>query len=218
VINVLFVDDQSGSEGYDDDDEDEDEDRAFSEINALSSPANTPPQVGLPVSPDLAEKINGPSASTSAAFEPLRLRSPSVLERSLSHRSSASANDVEADLVPTSPTPSVNASQSAASNSNSNEGSSLYAQLLTTAPPPLRAVSLTPPPKRFRRGVFQINPPAPTSARSESRMSASQSQSQLPQSQTLRSLDGSQENGSGMSWLNTQAYRLPETQDSYESD
>ena len=173
----------------------------------------------LPDSPDLAEKINGPSTSAAAAFEPFRLLSPIVPERSLSHRSSGSAADVEADLVPTSPTPSIlNVSQNASS--NANQETSLYSQLLTSRPPPVRALTQSPPPNRFRRGVFQINPLSQTSPRSESGMSVlrAQSQSQPPASQTLRAAGSSQMNGGGMSWLNTQAYRLPETQDSYESD
>jgi len=72
---------------------------------------------------------------------------------------------------------------------------------------------------RFRRGTFQIRPRLGPSM--------SQSQGRLPTSQTLRSLGSSQAsdpssqsqtNGNGMSGLCTQAFRPPETQESYESD
>ena len=146
-----------------------------------------------------------------APAEPLGLISADTLERALSHRTSASADDVEADLIPTSPTPSINASQN--SNTNSTQGPSLHPHLLSHPPPvfsqtqfPSASVS------RFRRGVFQMFP------RSQPWMNASQSQNPSSASQTLRSPNGSQANGNGISWLNTQAFRPPETQDLYESD
>ena len=73
--------------------------------------------------------------------------------------------------------------------------------------------------------MFQIRPPAETPLRFGFGIGTPQSQPTA--SQTLRSLDGSQfsapssqsqTNRNGMSWLNTQAFRPPETQDSYESD
>lgn len=80
---------------------------------------------------------------------------------------------------------------------------------------------------RFRRGMFQIRSTAQPPLRSGFGMSLSQGQGQLTGSQTLRSLGSSQvgspssesqTNGSGMGWLNTQAFFPPETQDTYESD
>lgn len=209
---MCLVDDQSDGE---DDDED---DRAFSQVNALSSPASTPPQVELPDSPDLAEKINGPSVSAVAIVEPLRLLSPEGPERSLSHRTSGSADDVEADLIPTSPTPSMILSQNATS--NPNQESSLYMQLLSSHPPsmPTQIQSPSASVNRFRRAMFQVNSPAWTPVHSQSGMNMSQTQDQALASQTLQSQDGSQANDNGMSWLNTQAFRPPETQDSYDSD
>ena len=84
--------------------EDNDDDRVFSQINALSSPASTPPQAELPKSPDLSEKINGPSTS---AVDPLPLLAPGGPERPSTYRTSASVGGVEADAMLTSPTPSV---------------------------------------------------------------------------------------------------------------
>ena len=210
-------------------DGEEDDDRAFSQINALSSPASTPPQVGLPDSPDLAEKINGPSTSMVATVEPLRLlrsppRSPREPERVLSNRTSGSADDVEAELIPTSPTPSINASQ----NANSNREDSQSPHPLSHGSP-MQTQSQFPMPhvNRFRRGMFQIRASAQPSLPPGFGISMSQSQGRLPASQTLRSLGSSQvgapssqsqTNGNGLSWLNTQAFRLPETQDTYESD
>ena len=206
---------------YQSDVEDDDE-RGFSQINALSSPASTPPQVELPDSPGLAEKINGPSASAIAAVEPLRRLSPDALERSLSHRTSTSADDVEADLIPASPTPSINASQNSNSNS-SQEDSSLHPHLLSSHPPPVLSQTQFPPSSanvsRFRRGMFQIHSSAQVPARPEPWMTRpSQSQGPLTASQALPSLESSQVNGNEMGWLNTQAFRPPETQESYESD
>jgi len=189
--------DDNQSDGEDDDD------RAFSQINALSSPASTPPQVGLPDSPDLAEKLNGPSASAIATIQPLRLLSSDALERSLSHRTSASADDIEADLIQTSPTPSVNAS--------------LHPHILSS-PRPMLTQTQSPSPNvnRFRRGVFQIHFPAQMSVCSEAWMNPPQSPRPLAASQTLPSPNSSPTDE--MSWLNTQAFRPPETQNSYESD
>lgn len=209
------------------DGEDDDDDRAFSQINALSSPASTPPQVELPDSPDLSEKINGPSAAATTTFEPLRLsRSPRELERVLSNRTSGSADDVEAELIPASPTPSINASQSANSNQEDSQSPHPFSHGL-----PIQTRPQFPRPNvnRFRRGTFQIRSSVSTQAplRFGFGMSTPQSQSQQIPSQTLRSPDGSQvnapssqsqTNGNGMSWLNTQAFRPPETQDPYESD
>jgi len=210
------------------DGEEEDDDRAFSQINALSSPASTPPQVGLPDSPDLAQKINGPSASMAATVEPFRLirsplPSPREPERVLSNRTSGSADDVEAELIPTSPTPSINASP----NANSNREDSQSPHPLSRGSP-MQTQSQFPMPtvNRFRRGMFQIRTSAPPPLLSGFGVSMSQSQSRPPTSQTLWSLGSSQvsapgsqsqTNGNGMS-LYTQAFRLPETQDSYESD
>ena len=79
---------------------------------------------------------------------------------------------------------------------------------------------------RFRRGTFQIRS-AQTSLRYGFGMGPSQSPGQQAASQTLGSPDisqvtapssQSQTNGNGLSWLNTQAFRPAETQDSYESD
>jgi hypothetical protein len=199
-------------------DGEDDEDRDFSQINALSSPASTPPQVELPDSPDLAEKINGPSASAIVTVEPLRLLSSEVPEGSLSHRTSASADDVEADLIPDSPTPSLNASQN--TNTNSSQESSLRPNVLSSHSPPVFARAQFPSSNfaRFRRGVFQAHYTGRISVRPEPRIDASQNQNPLAASQTLRSPVSSQTNGHEMSWLNTQAFRPLETQDSYESD
>ena len=207
--------------------EEDDDDRAFSEINALSSPASTPPQVGLPDSPDLSQKINGPSVSMAADVEPLRLlQSPGELEHVLSHRSSSSTDDVEADLVPTSPAPSsINASQ----NSNPNRKDSRSPHLLPRGPSmQTQSPFLASGVNRFRRGTLQIRSPAQASVRFGSGLRTPQSQDRPIASQTLRSPDSeqvgatssqSQGNGSGMSWLNTQAFRPPaETQELYESD
>ena len=209
---VSFADDQSGGE-------DDDDDRAFSQINALSSPASTPPQVGLPDSPDLSEKINGPSASMITTVEPLPLlHSPGEPERALSHRTSGSADDVEAELVPTSPTPSLNASQNANPNSPSPHILS-HTPAQTQSRFPVADINM------FRRARFQMNrPPTQTSLRFGFGTSTPQSQGRPTASQALRSPVGSQvsppssQNGDGMSWMNTQAFRLPETQGSYESD
>ena len=209
-----FADDQSDGEDGDDDDDD----RAFSQINALSSPASTPPQAEFPASPDLSEKINGPSTSTITTIEPLRLlRSPSELDHTLSHRTSCSTDDVEAELMPGSPTPSsVNTSQ----NANSNQGNSQYLDPFNPSPPQSQTQFPSVNVNRFRRGIFQVLPLPQRSPHSGFGLSA-------PQSQTLRSPDNSQlsasasqsqTNGNSMSWLNTQAFRPPETQDSYDSD
>ncbi|KAF9645387.1 hypothetical protein BDM02DRAFT_580795 [Thelephora ganbajun] len=199
TADAPFPDDRS--------DDDDDDDHAFSQINALSSPASTPPQIGLPDSPDLSEKINdGP-------------------ERALSHRTSTSADDVEAELIPISPTPSINASQ------NANQENSQNLHLLPHVSPvqtqsQFPSVSVN----RFRRGTFQIRSPAQTSLRFGFGMSTPQGQGRLSASQTLLQSPGSsqvdapssqsQTNENGTSWLNlnTQAFRPPETQDSYESD
>ena len=58
-----------------------------------------PPQIVLPGSPDLGEKIGGPSTSAITT---------DLFERPLSPPTSASADDVEADLIGTSPAPSDN--------------------------------------------------------------------------------------------------------------
>lgn len=220
ILNVFDIaaDDQSDGEDYDDDY------RTFSHTNALSSPASTPPQQELPDSPDLAEKINGPSASVITTVEPLRLlRSPCEPERSLSHRTSGSADDVEASLMPVSPPqPSNNSSQ----NTNSSQDDPQYLRLLSQAAPVQQARSQFLPSNanRFRRGTFQINTPAESPLRFGFGLNAPQSQSQPIPSQTLRSSDSSQvgaqsqTNENGASWLNTQAFRSPESQDLYESD
>lgn len=221
---ATLADEQSDGGGEDDEDED---DRAFSQINALSSPASTPPQVGLPDSPDFSEKINGPSTSAATEVEPLRLlRSPGQLERVLSHQTSASADDVEAELIPTSPTPSINATQSVNSNP---EGSQSPHHLSHGSPAPSQPQLQRPVVNRFRHGTFQVRYSAPTQTplRFGFGLGSLYSQSRLAASQTLRSPDDSQANasnsqsqtnGNGLSWLNTQAFRPPETQDSYESD
>lgn len=223
ILNVFDIaaDDQSDGEDYDDDY------RTFSHTNALSSPASTPPQQELPDSPDLAEKINGPSASVVTAVEPLRLLgSPREPERALSHRTSGSADDVEAALVPVSPpSPSNNSSQ----NTNSSQDDPRYLRLLSQAAPAqqTRQQFLPSNANRFRRGMFQINTPAESPLRFGFGLNTSQSQSQPVASQTLRSADSSQvgahdsqsqTNENGASWLNTQAFRPPESQDLYESD
>lgn len=207
---TLFIDNRSDGEDNDD--------RAFSQINALSSPASTPPQAELPDSPDLAEKVNGPSASAVTTIEPLRLLSSDALQPSVSHRTSASADDVEADLMRTSPTPSINASLS--TNSNSSQEASLHPHILSSRSSPVLSQTQFPSVDvgRFRRGVFQIRFPAQMSTRSQPWMSMPQSQGPLSASQTIRSPNGSQTNGDGMSWMNTQAFRPPDPQDSYESD
>ena len=204
------------------DGEEEDDDRAFSQINALSSPASTPPQVGLPESPDFAEKVNGPSVSMAATVEPLRLirspsRSPREPERVLSHRTSGSADDVEAELLPTSPSPSINASQ----NTNSNQEDTQSPHSLSHGLP-MQTQSQFPMPNvnRFRRGTFQI--PSLRQQHLPSGFGMSQSQSPplrpLGSSQASAPSSQSQTNGNGMSCMYTQAFRPPETQDSYESD
>lgn len=224
-ILAPFADDRSDGE------DDDDDYQGFSQINALSSPASTPPQAELPDSPDLSEKINGPSASMVTTVEPLRLlRSPDEVEveRTLSNRTSGSADDVEAGLMPTSPSPSTGASQNLDSNASPNRENPPYPHLLSHGAPvqtqsPFSSYSAS----GFRRGTFQIGSPAETPLRFGFGMGTPQSQSQPVASQTLRSpgssqisISGSQGqmDGNGMSWLNTQAFRAPETQDQYESD
>jgi len=161
--------------------------------------------------------------------EPLRLlRSPEEFERTLSHRTSASADDIEAELLPASPSPSTNASQNQnpGSNANANREESRY---LPSQTAPVQTQSQFPSANisRFRRGTFQIRSPAETPLRFTFGIGTPQSQDQPATSQTLRSSGSSQVSASGsqsqtnrndMSWLNTQAFRPPETQDSYESD
>ena len=124
----------------------------------------------------------------------------------------------------TSPTPSINASQ----NTNSNREDTQSPHPLSHGSP-MQTQSQFPMPSanRFRRGMFQIRSSAQPPLRSGFGISMSQSQSRLPTSQTLRSLGSSQvsnpssqsqTNGDGMSWMYTQAFRPPETQDTYESD
>lgn len=216
---MFFADEQSDGE--------DDDYRTFSRINASSSPASTPPQPELPGSPDLSEKINGPSASMITTVEPVRLlRSPEEFERTLSHRTSGSADDIEAELLPASPSPSTNASQNPGPNTNSNQEESRY---LSSQTAPVQTQSQFPSANisRFRRGTFQIRSPAETPLRFTFGIGTPQSQDQPATSQTLRSSGSSRVSGSGsqsqtnrgdMSWLNTQAFRPPETQDSYESD
>jgi len=228
-------DDQSFGEDEDEDDEDDDDNaddhQSFSQINASSSPASTPPQPEFPGSPDLSEKINGPSASMTTTANPLRLlRSPDELEPTLSHRTSGSADDVEAELVPKSPSPSTNASQNPGSNPDQNQ-ESRYPNLPPQATP-VQTQSQFPSVgvNRFRRGTFQIRSHVET-LRFGFGVGTPQSQGRPTSSQTLRSPDRSpdssqvgasgsqsQANGDGTSWLNTQAFRPPESQDSYESD
>ena len=162
-----------------------------------------------------------------ATVEPLRLlRSPDESERALSHRTSGSADDVEAELIPASPTPSANASQNTNSNAGSSRESPQYLHLLShVSPAHTQSQSPSVNINRFRRGIFQIHSPAPTSLRFEFGVGTPQSQGRPTASHTLRSPDSSQvgapesqTNRNGMSWLNTQAFRPPETQDSYESD
>lgn len=217
VFDTFVAGDQSDGEDYDDDY------RTFSHTNALSSPASTPPQQELPDSPDLAEKINGPSASVLTPVEPLRLLgSPPELERALSHRTSGSADDVEASLMPASPQPS-------SQNTNSTQEEPQYLRLPSQTTPAQTRFPFPPANvNRFRRGTFQLNSPGESPLRFEFGLETPQSQSQPIASQTLRSPDStqagalgsqSQTNGSGgTSWLNTQAFRLPESQDLYESD
>ena len=207
---MTLLDDQSDRE----DDDDDDGDRAFSEINAMSSPASTPPQAELPNSPDLAEKINGPSASAFATAGPSHLISPVVPERTLSHRTSASVDDVEAGLVPTSPSPSINAPRDPNSNQETSQVLPPPQPLPTSPQSLLPSISAA----RFRRGIFQMESPSQRSLRFGRWTDGSQSQSQPPASQTLQSSNDSQMNGNGLSWLNTQAFHPPEVQGSYESD
>lgn len=156
------------------------------------------------------------------AVDPLRLlRSPEELESSLSHRTSGSADDVEAELVPKSPSPSTNASQ------NPNQEESRYPN------PPSQATSVHAQSQfplanvnRFRRGTFQIHSHAETlrfgfgvgTPRSQGRPTSSQTLWSPDSSQVGASSSQSQTNGDGTSWLNTQAFRPPQSQDSYESD
>jgi len=162
------------------------------------------------------------------AVDPLRLlRSPDELEPSLSHRTSGSADDVEAELVPKSPSPSTNASQNPGSKSNPNQEESRYPNPPSQATPvqtqsqfPLANVN------RFRRGTFQISSHAETlrfgfgvgTPRSQGRPTSSQTLRSPDSSQVGASSSQSQTNGDGTSWLNTQAFRPPQSQDSYESD
>lgn len=213
IHSTSFADDRSNGE------DDDDDYQAFSQINALSSPASTPPQAELPDSPDLSRKINGPSASMITSVEPLPLlRSPGEPEGTLSNRTSGSAEDVEAELIPTSPTPSTGASQNLDSNANQE-----YPHFLSHgAPVQTQSQFSSYNVSRFRRATFQIGSPAAAPLRFEFGMPTPQNQSQPTTSETLRSPDSNQTSApgsqSGMSWLNTQAFRLPETQDQYESD